>query len=170
LLETVSGALKPGIRGVTATFANVGSNFTAANVSKSISITKEDARTYYAGPATVSTASSTVSTATIPLQWTIKDITAVLGDPAWDQNPGDITLAQVTFVNRSTGATIATVPVSLVANPSNLNDKTIGTASYSWSVDIGTAASQTFSIGTVVTGYYNRNTTTENATITVSKP
>jgi hypothetical protein len=113
------------------------------------------------------TTSPGASTATIPLQWTVKDITAVgPSDPAYDQYPGDITLAKVTFVNRTTGATIATVNVAV---PPNAPDKTIGTASYNWSVDIGTASSQTYTIGTIVSGYYTRNSTAENATITVSK-
>ena len=165
LLETASGALKPGIRTVTATFTGV-SNFAAGNVSKSISITREDARTYYsAGQTTVSTGSPTVSTATIPLQWTVKDITAVTGDASWDPNPGDIALATVSFINRTTGATIATVPITLV----NSSDKTVGVASYNWNVDIGTATSQSFTVGTMVNGYYTRNSTTENQTITVVK-
>jgi hypothetical protein len=111
-----------------------------------------------------------VSTATIPIKFTIKDITAVTGDPAWDANPGNITLAQVTFVNRATGATIATVPVTLVPNPANSTDYTVGTASYNWSVSIGTASSQTFTIGAIVNGYYTRNSTTEDAVVTVSAP
>ena len=170
LVETVAGQMKPGLHSVAATFTGVGLNFTVANVSKSFSIVREDARTYYAGPTTVSTGSSTVSTATIPLQWTIKDITAVPTDPAYDPYPGDITLAQVTFVNRATGATIATVPVTLVPNPNNPNDRTVGIATYNWNVDIGTATSQSYIVGTMVNGYYTRNSTTENATITVSKP
>jgi hypothetical protein len=164
LLETVAGQLQPGTRSVTATFTGVSPNFTVANVTKSVSITREDARTSYAGPTNVRTTSPTVGTATIPLTATIKDITAVSGDPAWDANPGNISLAQVSFVNRTTGATIATVNVVL----NNSNDTTVGTATYNWNVDIGTTTSQSYTIGTVVTGYYTRNSTTEDATVTLS--
>jgi len=169
LLETVTGQLQPGIRSLSVTFTGVNANFTVSNVTKSFSITREDARTYYTGPTSLSTASSSVSTATIPLRATIKDITAVTGDPSWDSNPGNIGLAQVSFVNRATGATIGTATLAIVPNPNDPNDKTVATATYNWNVDIGTATSQTFTVGTVVTGYYTRNSTTENATITVSK-
>ncbi|MFL6440209.1 MAG: Ig-like domain repeat protein, partial [Terriglobales bacterium] len=164
LLETVAGQLQPGTRSVTATFTGVSPNFTVTNVTKSISITREDARTSYSGPTAVHTTTPTVGTATIPITATIKDITAVTGDPAWDANPGNISLAQVSFVNRATGATIGTANVVL----NNPNDPTVGTATFNWSVDIGTATSQSFTIGTVVTGYYTRNSTTENAIVTVS--
>jgi hypothetical protein len=168
LLETVASQIKPGIRVATATYTGVSPNFTVINVTKSISILKEDARTYYTGATSVSTGSSTSSTATIAITSTIKDITAVPSDPAWDPYPGDISLAQVSFVNRATGAIIATVSVAHVPQ-SDPTDYTIGIASYNWTVDIGTAASQTFTIGTIVSGYYTRNSTTEDATVTVSR-
>jgi len=163
LLETSpAGQLSPGTKLVTASFAST--NFTIANRTGSLGITAEDARTSYAGQTAVLT-NPGASTATIPLQWTIKDITAVgASDPAYDLYAGDITLAKVIFVNRATGATIATVPVTATAP-----DKTVGTATFSWPVDIGTATSQTYTVGVIVTGYYTRNSTTENATIIVSK-
>jgi hypothetical protein len=163
LLETSpAGQLTPGSKLVTASFTST--NYTIANRTGSLGITAEDARTYYAGQTTFQTTPGTSAT-TIPLQWTIKDITAVgASDPAYDPNPGDITLARVTFVNRATGATIATVPVTV-----NTLDKTVGTATFNWPVDIGTATSQTNTVGVIVSGYYARNNTTENATITVNK-
>jgi hypothetical protein len=165
LVETSpAGQLGPGSKLVTASFTS--SNFTIPNRTGSLSITQEDARTYYAGPAAVLTKPG-ATTATIPLQWTVKDITAVgPSDAAYDPNAGDITLAKVTFVNRVTGATIGTVNVTL---PPNATDKTIGTASFNWNVDIGTSTSQTYTVGVIVSGYYSRNSTTEDATVTVSK-
>jgi hypothetical protein len=165
LVETSpAGQLSPGSKLVVASFASA--NFTVANRTGSLGIASEDARTYYAGPTAILTTTGT-STATIPLQFTVKDITAVgTTDPAYDPNPGDITLAKVTFINRTTGASIATVNVAILPNAT---DKTIGTASYNWNVDIGTATSQSYTIGTIVSGYYTRNSTAENATVTVSK-
>jgi hypothetical protein len=170
LLETVSGQLKPGAHFITATYTGVSPNFTVSNVSRSISITREDARTSYTGPTSVSTGSSTTSTATIPLSFTVKDITAAPTDPAYDVHAGDIGLATVTFVNRSTGAAIATVNVAVTPIPNDPNNHTVGTATYNWSVDLGTATSQTFTVGTIVNSYYTRNSAIENATITVFKP
>ena len=48
----------------------------------------------------VSTPCTDCTTATVPLRATIQDITAVLGDPAFDAYPGDITNASVSFINR----------------------------------------------------------------------
>jgi hypothetical protein len=41
---------------------------------------------------------------------------------------------------------------------------------FNWSANIGSASSQTFTIGIVVNNYYTRNASTENETVTVSKP
>ena len=94
----------------------------------------EDARAYYTGACYASTASPTSGNATVTLSATIKDITAVLGDPAYDPYPGNITLATVTFINRDNNTAIATVPIGIV----NVGDNTVGTASYNWNVNIGT--------------------------------
>jgi hypothetical protein len=71
----------------------------------------------------------------------------------------------VTFVNGTT--TIASnLPVSLV---NSTNIKT-GTVSYNWSVDIGTNNSQSFTIGIIVGQDYTRDSSSDNAVVTVSKP
>jgi hypothetical protein len=73
----------------------------------------------------------------------------------------------VTFVNRADGSTIAAnLPVSLV-NPTDL---TTGTTSYNWSVNIGTNNSQSFTIGIIVGNDYARNSSADDAVVTVSKP
>jgi hypothetical protein len=38
-----------------------------------------------------------------------------------------------------------------------------------WTPNIGTATSKVYSIGFVVTNYYNRNQTADNANITITK-
>ena len=95
----------------------------------------------------------------------MKDISAVAGDARWDAYPGDIRNAQVLFVDRSTGATIASVTPTLTGAGT-----AVGTATFDWPVNLGTSKSKTFTIGIVVSYYYNRNSTSDDATVVVSKP
>jgi hypothetical protein len=157
-----SGQLAPGTRMVTAVFNEVSPNFTVSNPVKTLTISKEDGRVTYTGPATVKTGCPTCSTATIPLSASVKDI-SITADAAGDVDAGDISKANVAFVNRSTGATIAIVNVT----PTDL---TSGTVTYNWNVDIGANASQSFSVGFIVGNYYLRNSSTDNVTVVVSKP
>src|SRR5262249_35034524 len=107
-------------------------DFPAANFVKgTLTVTQEDARPYHTGPMFVSTSGPNSFTATVTLSATIKDITAVTGDPAYDLYPGDIRNAKVTFINRDTNTIIAAnLPVGLV----NQNDMTVGTTTYNWTV------------------------------------
>ena len=75
-----------------------------------------------------------------------------------DGLPGDLRNATVAFIDRTTAATIATVNVG--AN---------GVATFDWSVNLGTATTKTYTIGFVVSNYYNRNNTADNATVVVNK-
>jgi len=168
LLETVAGQMAPGSRDVTAEFTGVNPNFTVTNpiATPALTINKEDARATYTGLLFTTTATPTSNTATVTLSATIKDITAVSGDPAYDANGGDIRKATVTFVNRDTNQNIATAPVGLVSAA----DTKTGTATYNWSVNIGSANSQIYTIGIIVNGYYTRNSADDNTVVTVSKP
>jgi hypothetical protein len=47
-------------------------------------------------------------------------------------------------------------------------DPRIGTATFSWPITLANGATQSYTIGMVVGSYY-RNTTTDNATLTVTK-
>lgn len=76
-----------------------------------------------------------------------------------DGYPGDIRNAQVQFFNRGTNTLLGTANVT--ASDSN---PTVGTATLNWAATPGTDT-----IGFVVTNYYNRNSSADNATITVSK-
>jgi hypothetical protein len=100
------------------------------------------------------------------LSATIRDITAVIGDPACDMYAGDIRNATVTFVNRGNNTPIATVPVGLV-NPS---DTKTGTATYVWNVNIGNADSESYTIGFIVNNWYTRNSSADDEVVTVKKP
>lgn len=168
LLEKApAGQLRPNAmtKIATASFSGVSPNYTVANPSaKALLINKEDARVTYTGPATVSTTSRTSGAATIPLRATVRDIAATSEHNA-DGTVGDIRLARVTFINRTTSAIIATVTVTL-ADP---DDTSTGVAAYDWHVDIGTAKSKSYTVGMIVSDYYSRNSTADDATITVSK-
>jgi hypothetical protein len=140
-------------------------NYTIAYIAGTLTVTQEDARATYTGTTFASTGSATNTRATVTLSATIQDITAVSGDPAYDPYAGDIRNATVDFINRETGAVIASnVPVGLV-DPA---DSKTGTATYNWTVDIGTANSQDFTI-VVVKGYYTRNASAEDSVVAVAK-
>jgi hypothetical protein len=142
-------------------------DFPAANFVKgTLTVTQEDARATYAGTLFASTSSSTSTTATVTLSATIQDITALPADPAYDAYPGDIRNATVTFINRDTNTVIVSnLPVGLV----NASDTKTGTATYNWSVNIGSADSQQFTVGIIVTNYYTRNNSLDDTVVTVSK-
>jgi hypothetical protein len=155
-----TGQMKPGPRIVTATF--VDANFSVTNPTRSLTMAKEDARVAYSGPTSFSLGGS--ATGTVVLNLTVKDITAMIGDPAWDGKAGDIRNAQVQFIDRGTNTVLGTVNVSASGDTA-----TVGTATFNWSVNLGTATSKAFTIGFLVTNYYNRNSTLDNVNITVNK-
>ena len=98
------------------------------------------------------------STGTVVLSANVRDITSVTGDPSWEANAGDIRNATVSFLDRGTGAILGTVAVG--AN---------GVATLNWTVDLGASTTKTYTIGFLVSNYYNRNSTTDNATVVVNK-
>jgi hypothetical protein len=155
-----TGQMKPGSRAATAAF--VDANFTITNPTKLLTIQKEDARLNYGGATTFSLGGS--ATGTVVLNLTVKDITAMIGDPAWDGNAGDIRNAQVQFWDRTANILLGTATVTATGDTA-----TVGTATLNWSVNLGTATSKTFTIGFVVANYYNRNQAADNVNITVNK-
>jgi hypothetical protein len=136
----------------------------------SLLVNKEDARAYYTGSLFVSTSGTTASTATVTLSATIKDITAVPADAAYDAFAGDIRKARVMFVNRDAG----NAPISGWLTPVlvSATDLKTGTVIFSWAVNIGTQNSQSYNIGMLVDapGYYTQNSSEDDQIITVSKP
>jgi hypothetical protein len=140
-----TGQMKPGTRTVAAVTADP--NFVASTGSRLISIVREDARLTNNMPATL----VRNGTGTVPLTVAVSDITAVTGDAAWDPNPGDIGNATVAFIDRATGATIATVNVGAD-----------GIARFDWA-----AAPKSYTIGFLVSNYYNRSSVADDVTVTV---
>jgi hypothetical protein len=161
-----NGQMAPGARTATATFGGVNPNFSVANPTTTLTIAQEDARAYYTGALFASTSSVTSSTATVTLSATVRDITAETADLATDAYAGDIRKAVVTFVNRDTNVVLCTPTVGLVS-PS---DTKTGTATCSWTANIGASDSVQYTIGVMISGYYLRNDSAENTVLTVSKP
>ncbi|HMC67909.1 MAG TPA: MBG domain-containing protein, partial [Mycobacteriales bacterium] len=114
-----TGQMKPGSRTVTAAFTDP--NFSMTNPAKLITIRAEDARVAYGGPTSFALGAAT---GTVTLNLTVKDITAMVGDPASDATAGDIRNAQVQFFDRGTNTILGTVNVSSGA------DTTVGTATF----------------------------------------
>src|SRR5262249_16229773 len=156
-----TGAIGASTTPYTITYSYAGnSNFmSATDTSTTLTISPQTAvSATYTGLLYVATASATTSTATVTLSATIKDTSG---------GAGNITNATVIFVNRADGSTIAAnLPVSLISS----TDPTTGTARYNWSVNIGTASSQSYTIGIIVGHDYARNSSADDAVVTVSKP
>ncbi len=151
----------PGIYVVRATVTDQSGGSAAVDIT--ITVTKEDALVTYTGPLFASTGSVNSSTANVTLAATVRDI-SVLGLDAY---PGDIRNATVSFVDRDNGnAVLCTAGVGLV-NPA---DTKVGTATCSWTANLGSQDSLTVQVGLIVTGYYTRNSTSDDEMVTVSKP
>jgi hypothetical protein len=133
-----------------------------------LTVGQEDARTTYIGAASFVTSSPSSTTASVRLISTIRDISAVSGDPAFDSFPGDIRNATVTFVNRATGNAFigcASRPVTLTVP----TDSTVGTATCTTSLAAPAKGQAQYKVGTIVGSYYSRNTTAEDKVITVKR-
>jgi hypothetical protein len=132
-------------------------------------ITQEDARAYYTGDLFIGIPLTSTS-ATVNLSATIKDITAVSGDTAFDSTPGDIRNAKVAFVmHDGTGGTINLgTCTGLTPILVNSTDPKVGVVSCTAPVS-NVNPSATFGISTVVTGYYTDNISTEDVIVTVSQ-
>ncbi len=132
-----------------------------------ITVEKEDARTIYTGPSLVSTGCRSCSTATIPLRATILDITAVLADPSYDPDAGDITNATVTFVNRDQGDAVLCSANIVLLDPT---DPKTGSATCDWTTNLDSNDGVIYTVGILVNGYYTQDSTTEDTIVTISKP
>jgi hypothetical protein len=157
-------------KSVTATFNSVNTTYyTVSNASGALTINKEDARADYTGVLFASTSSASSNTATVLLAASIRDI-SVTTDASGDTYSGDIRKALVRFINRDNNTPISGwLPVSLVS----ATDLTTGTIAYSWqNVSIGTLDAAQFTVGIEVggPGYYVRNSSIEDAVITIAKP
>jgi len=159
--------LAPGTYPVVVSFAGVDPSFSVAPYQTMIQVAKEDARATYTGSFFASTASLTSNLATVVLSATIQDISAVPTDPASDSEAGEIQNARVSFISRETGAVLcADLPVGLVI----AGDLTTGTATCNCPMNIGQSDSVSYTVGIRVDGYYGRNSSLDDAVLTVSRP
>jgi hypothetical protein len=172
--------LAPGSYNVEAVFTSTNPNF-ASGASADVPVTQlvvtqEDARADYSGLEYVSTPLNG-DMVTVLLTATIRDITAVLGDPLWDAHAGDITNARVKFVVRDndgvSGVTVGDIADCLNLVPTLMDplDPTTGVVQCSWTVtlpnnvDLGV-----FNLGIVVNGHYVRNDGADDFFVTVARP
>ena len=154
LLEPAGGAapvgqMRPGAKTIGVVFNSVSPNYTVANRNGSMVIRTEDASVAYIGDTALTCTSTSCGAVSVLLKARVADV---------DTMPGDLTKATVAFVNRTTGLTIATVPV-----------QADGTASFTWVVNLGTAASQTTTIGMSVGNYYFRASTLDDGKVTITR-
>ena len=146
----------PGSYSVTAVFTTSDNNFGgASSAPATLTVKPEDAGVVYTG----TTFTSTASTIIVPLRATITD--------AADGEPGDLSNALVSFVDRDSGEVIA-------------SDLTVtgGSVAFDWPVTINATPSKksdgsngkSFTVATVVSNYYARNATVDDALVMVAEP
>jgi hypothetical protein len=162
LTTQLLGTTSPGAKAATAVFNQEAPNYDVPSQVRSLNVLREDARPALTGAAVVGTGCSSCTSATVRLEATVRDISAVA--PATDLDPDDIGTATVSFVNRATGAIIQTVTV--VSDP---RDRRTGKAVYNRPINIGKSSSQTFTIGMIVGNQYLRNSAGDDAKVTVVK-
>ncbi|MBK9710079.1 MAG: glycoside hydrolase family 3 C-terminal domain-containing protein [Kouleothrix sp.] len=160
-VATSAGILKNvGAHSLSATFTSSGVLFADSSVGPlALTVTQEDASASYAGQQYVSTSGVNSSSANVNLVASIHDIV--------DGFPGDIRTATVKFVNREGGATLCSAGAIQLVSPA---DATSGTASCSWTANIGSADSVQYTVGIVVGGNYLRDASDDDTLVTVSKP
>jgi subtilisin-like proprotein convertase family protein len=129
-------------------------------------VLQEDARVTYTGKNFASTISGQSSDAVVFLAATVCDISST-PDASGDSDPGDISNATVTFVDRDNGNTPISPPLHVVPLP---GDTTKGTVSYVWMTNIGFAVCKTYNIGIVVNNYYTRDDAADDQVIEVCRP
>jgi hypothetical protein len=137
-----------------------------------IRVLPEDARTWYHGPTFAATTSATTGSATLLPRSTVRDITSVVpADAAWDPWPGDIRKATLTFVDRAAASLCAAPSVDAVFSPFDvfIAARSIGVGTCPWVASVPIDAIE-YTVGTVIGGYYVRNSGAENAVVTVARP
>ena len=154
----------PGSYTVSAVYTPANTDFAGSTGSTSLSVTPEDARVTYTGPMLALTPCASCSTASVPLSATVKDMTAV--DAVADPFAGDIRNAVVTFKDRGTGTTLCAASVGLV---SPVDTKT-GTATCTWSSNLGVLDFRSVQVNTVVGNFYARDSAVDDQLVTVSRP
>jgi len=153
-------------------------NYTVTINTGVLTVIQEDARAFYTGGTLFFASSITASTATVTLSATIKDITAVdtsLSPPVPDTYSGNITTANVAFVDRTTGVVLCANLTPSLVSPI---DPTVGTVVCQTSLSIPTSGGSPYEIGIrvgsdnsgAIVGNYVRNVGDDDTTIVVALP
>lgn len=151
------------------------SNYKVTTNNGTLTVTQEDARAYYTGSSLFFASSTSASSATVTLAATVKDITAVSGDSAYDAQPGNITNAKVTFEIRdsqSNSLVASTSCSNLVPSLVAASDEKVGTVSCQQALNVSsTQGGSIYNVRINVNGYYVDTTAAaETTSITVALP
>ncbi|HLQ62773.1 MAG TPA: Ig-like domain-containing protein [Candidatus Acidoferrales bacterium] len=141
----------PNSYALSATFTSTNPNFAGSSGSGTLAVTPEDASLTYIGDFLVSACGAGCP---VHLSTTVVD--------SADASRGNIGNASVQFVDRATNATLCGPVAVTLVNPS---DPTTGTAACTWTAP---ALDATYTVGTVVGGFYKRNDPLDDVIITVS--
>ena len=137
-----------------------------ATATASIDVTAEDARTSFSGPTFAATTSLAATTAVVPLSAVIRDI-SITDEAAGNSTPGDIRTATVTFVDRDANdAVLCTAALT----PTDPDEPTLASAACSWTADVGSLDGRSWTVGIVVGGNYEQNSSADDTVITVARP
>jgi hypothetical protein len=155
---------------VTAKFTSTNPQLTSGeSMTKSLTVTQEDARSTYTGASLFFASSTSATSATATLSATIKDITAVIGDSAYDPDQGNITNARIDFVNEL--GTVYPGCGNLVPSLVSSSDTKVGTVSCQTSMSISNSSGSQYTVKIVVRNYYTDTTAGDATTvITVAQP
>ncbi len=133
-----------------------------------ITVLPEDARSSFAGVLFQGASSPTSSTTMLTLRATVWDLSTLPSDDLeHDPYPADIRKATVTFVDRTTGLVIAG---DLPVQAPDPDAPELGMVSFDWPVDIGSADSESYSIGMIIGGWFDRDSREDDVLVTVSRP
>jgi hypothetical protein len=127
----------------------------------------EDARVDSLAPTVASAPSVLNGSINLELRATVRDISVVPGITPPDTEPGDITHATVTFVNRTSGQNLCTAPVKTMF----AGNSTTGVAACTATIPTtGTANEWELDLGYVVGGWYTRDDAADDTPLTVRRP
>jgi MBG domain-containing protein/VCBS repeat protein len=130
-------------------------NYVIVYTGATLTVKQEDARVTITSPLLM-------SGDTVVLSATIKDISAT-ADAAGDNAPGDIRKATITFVDRTSGATLCAAPIGLVQP----GDERIAVATCSFT---RAATTTSITVGARIGGYYLRDASAEDVTVVIVQP
>jgi hypothetical protein len=143
----------------------------AAN-SLAFDVVPEDARIWYVGTTFAATESALDGEATIELRSTVRDITSAVppSNGQWDPWPGDVRTATVTFEERTDGLMCAAPGIDEVVNPFDVFDQaaSVGIGACLWTTEVTEA--EEYVAATVIGGRYVRDSTNDDAVVTVARP